>query len=53
MALFVSMVYIYMLNANFYNKEYMGVLANSLATAVVVEFIGKIMANRALANRGV
>lgn len=52
-ALFISMVYIYMINADFYNKEYMGVLANSLAIAVVVEFIGNIMINRALANREV
>ena len=52
-ALFVSMVYIYMINADFCNKEYMSVLANSLAVAVVVEFIGKIMVNRALANREV
>ena len=52
-ALFISMVYIYMINADFYNKEYMDVLANSLAIAVVVEFIGNIMINRALANREV
>lgn len=52
-ALFISMVYIYMINADFYNKEYMSVLANSLAITVVVEFIGKIMVNRALANREV
>lgn len=44
------MVYIYMINVNFYNKEYMDVLANSLAIAVVVEFIGNILINRALAN---
>lgn len=48
--LFISMVYIYMLNTDFYNKEYMSVLANSLAIAVVVEFIGNILINRALAN---
>lgn len=52
-SLFISMVYIYMLNADFYNKEYMSVLANSLAIAVVVEFIGNILINRALANREV
>lgn len=52
-ALFISMAYIYMINADFYNKEYMSVLANSLAIAVVVEFIGNIMINRALANREV
>ena len=52
-ALFISMVYIYMINADFYNKEYMSVLANSLAIAVVVEFIGNIVINRALANREV
>lgn len=49
-ALFISMVYIYMINVHFYNKEYMDVLANSLAIAVVVEFIGNILINRALAN---
>jgi len=42
-----------MLNVEYYNKEYIGVLANSLAVAVVVEFIGNIMINRALANREV
>lgn len=42
-----------MINADFYNKEYMSVLANSLAIAVVVEFIGNILINRALANRKV
>lgn len=47
------MVYIYMINADFYNKEYMGVLANSLAIAVVVEFIRRIVINRALSNREV
>ena len=52
-SLFISMVYIYMLNADFYDKEYMSVLANSLAIAVVVEFIGSILINRALANREV
>ena len=52
-ALFVSMVYIYMINVNFYNKEYMSVLANSLAVAVVVEFIGNTLINRTLANREV
>lgn len=52
-ALFVSMVYIYMINADFCNKEYMSVLANSLAVAVVVEFIGNTLINRTLANREV
>ena len=52
-SLFISMVYIYMLNADFYNKEYISVLANSLAIAVVVEFIGNILINRALVNREV
>ena len=52
-SLFISTVYIYMLNADFYNKEYMDVLADSLAIAVVVEFIGSILINRALANREV
>lgn len=52
-ALVVSVVYIYMSNLDFYNKEYMGVLANSLAVAVLAEFIGNIAISRALANRGV
>lgn len=52
-ALVISGVYIYMLNLDFYNKEYMGVLANSLDIAVVVGFIGNILINRALANREV
>ena len=52
-ALVISAVYIYMLNLDFYNKEYMSVLANSLAVAVSVEFIGSILIRKALANRGV
>lgn len=52
-ALVISWVHIYMLNLDFYNKEYMGVLANNLAVAVVAEFIGNIIISRALANREV
>ena len=52
-ALVISGVHIYMLNLDFYNKEYMGVLANNLAVAVVAEFIGNIIISRALANREV